>query len=651
MANRVPHGKAPIGAGRGKMDFKVLNRLMKQVFSDYPVHLTIVLICIVLSALIGVAPAAYIETITRYIEEGLTSGWAAILPKLTKALFTMAALYLVSLILTTIYTQLMAHVTQGFLHKTRVRMFSTMQRLPISYFDQTPRGDIMSRFTNDTDSLRQVVSQSLPNLLSCGLTVLGVLCMMVYYSLPLMLVVILGIVCMTLATKNIGGKSAKYFVRQQNSLGKAEGFIEEMMNGQKVVKVFCHEEAAKQDFDKLNDQLFRDAREANRFANIFMPIMGNIGNLLYVLTAFAGGLLITSNGLIPNLSIQNLVTFGTIAAPLSISTVASYLGMCKQFTANVSQVSQQMNAVAMAVAGAGRIFDLLDQKPESDEGTVTLTRCREENGMIVPCAERTGKWAWQHQKDDGTMEYRLLQGDVRFFDVDFGYVPDKTVLHNVSLYAKPGQKLAFVGATGAGKTTITNLINRFYDIADGKIRYDGININHIKKADLRHSLGIVLQDVNLFTGTVMENIRYGKLDATDEECIAAAKLSNAHDFITRLPEGYNTMLTANGANLSQGQRQLLSIARAAVADPPVMILDEATSSIDTRTEALVQRGMDALMKGRTVFVIAHRLSTVQNSDAIMVLDHGNIIERGTHDDLIAKKGTYYQLYTGAFELE
>ncbi len=651
MANRVPHGKAPIGAGRGKMDFKVLNRLMKQVFSDYPVHLTIVLICIVLSALIGVAPAAYIETITRYIEEGLTSGWTAILPKLTKALFTMAALYLVSLILTTIYTQLMAHVTQGFLHKTRVRMFSTMQRLPISYFDQTPRGDIMSRFTNDTDSLRQVVSQSLPNLLSCGLTVLGVLCMMVYYSLPLMLVVILGIVCMTLATKNIGGKSAKYFVRQQNSLGKAEGFIEEMMNGQKVVKVFCHEEAAKQDFDKLNDQLFRDAREANRFANIFMPIMGNIGNLLYVLTAFAGGLLITSNGLIPNLSIQNLVTFGTIAAPLSISAVASYLGMCKQFTANVSQVSQQMNAVAMAVAGAGRIFDLLDQKPESDEGTVTLTRCREENGMIVPCAERTGKWAWQHQKDDGTMEYRLLQGDVRFFDVDFGYVPDKTVLHNVSLYAKPGQKLAFVGATGAGKTTITNLINRFYDIADGKIRYDGININHIKKADLRHSLGIVLQDVNLFTGTVMENIRYGKLDATDDECIAAAKLSNAHDFITRLPEGYNTMLTSNGANLSQGQRQLLSIARAAVADPPVMILDEATSSIDTRTEALVQRGMDALMKGRTVFVIAHRLSTVQNSDAIMVLDHGNIIERGTHDDLIAKKGTYYQLYTGAFELE
>ena len=486
MANRGPHGKAPVGAGRGKMDFKVLGRLMKQVFHDYPVHLTVVLICIVLTALINVAPAAYIETITSYIEEGLGSGWDAILPKLLSALVTMTALYVVNIILTTVYTQLMAHVTQGFLHKTRERMFSTMQRLPISYFDRTPRGDIMSRFTNDTDSLRQVISQSLPNLIASGLTVIGVVCMMLYYSMPLMVVVILGIICMTLATKNIGGKSAKYFVRQQNSLGKAEGFIEEMMNGQKVVKVFCHEQAAEADFDKLNDQLFADTREANRFANIFMPIMNNIGNLLYVLTAFAGGLLVTLGSTIPNFSIQNLVLYGTLVAPLSISVVASYLGMCKQFTANVSQVSQQMNAVAMAVAGAGRIFELLDQQPESDEGTVTLTRCREENGTIVPCSERTGKWAWQHQKDDGTMEYRLLQGDVRFFDVDFGYVPDKTVLHNVSLYAEPGQKLAFVGATGAGKTTITNLINRFYDIADGKIRYDGININHIKKADLRH---------------------------------------------------------------------------------------------------------------------------------------------------------------------
>ena len=651
MANRGPHGKAPVGAGRGKMDFKVLGRLMKQVFHDYPVHLTVVLICIVLTALINVAPAVYIETITSYIEEGLGSGWDAILPKLLSALVTMTALYVVNIILTTVYTQLMAHVTQGFLHKTRERMFSTMQRLPISYFDRTPRGDIMSRFTNDTDSLRQVISQSLPNLIASRLTVIGVVCMMLYYSMPLMVVVILGIICMTLATKNIGGKSAKYFVRQQNSLGKAEGFIEEMMNGQKVVKVFCHEQAAEADFDKLNDQLFADTREANRFANIFMPIMNNIGNLLYVLTAFAGGLLVTLGSSVPNVSIQNLVMYGTLVAPLSISVVASYLGMCKQFTANVSQVSQQMNAVAMAVAGAGRIFELLDQQPESDEGTVTLTRCREENGTIVPCAERTGKWAWQRRKDDGTMEYRLLQGDVRFFDVDFGYVPDKKVLHNVSLYAEPGQKLAFVGATGAGKTTITNLINRFYDIADGKIKYDGVNINRIKKADLRHSLGIVLQDVNLFTGTVMDNIRYGKLDATDDDCIRAAKLANAHDFITRLPEGYDTMLTSNGANLSQGQRQLLSIARAAVADPPVMILDEATSSIDTRTEALVQSGMDKLMEGRTVFVIAHRLSTVKNADVIMVLDHGRIIERGNHAKLIAEKGVYYQLYTGAFELE
>ena len=563
----------------------------------------------------------------------------------------MIVLYLASLILTTIHTQLMAHVTQGFLHNTRVRMFSTMQRLPISYFDQNNRGDIMSRYTNDTDTLRQVISQSLPNLLSSGLTVIGVFAMMIYFSVPLMAVVLLGVMAMTWATKRVGGKSATFFVRQQESLGKTEGFIEEMMNGQKVVKVFCHEKAAERDFDVLNEQLFRDSESAHRFANIFGPIMNNIGNLLYVLTAFAGGLLITAGQSVSNLSIQNLVKTGALIAPLSISVVASYLGMCKQFTANVSQVSQQFNAIAMAIAGAGRIFELLEQKPEADEGTDTLVNCREENGVLTECAERTGSWAWKCPRKDGSAELVPLRGDVRFFDVDFAYVPGKTVLHDISLYAKPGQKLAFVGATGAGKTTITNLINRFYDIADGKIRYDGVNINHIKKADLRHSLGIVLQDVNLFTGTVMENIRYGKLDATDEECIAAAKLANAHDFITRLPDGYDTMLTANGANLSQGQRQLLSIARAAVADPPVMILDEATSSIDTRTELLVQRGMDALMKGRTVFVIAHRLSTVQNSDAIMVLDHGRIIERGTHDDLIAQKGTYYQLYTGAFELE
>lgn len=633
------------------MDFKVLGRLMKMVFKDYPVHMTVVAVCIVLSAAIGVAPAVYIETVTRCIEEGLLSGWDAVSGKILSTILVMIVLYLASLILTTIHTQLMAHVTQGFLHNTRVRMFSTMQRLPISYFDQNNRGDIMSRYTNDTDTLRQVISQSLPNLLSSGLTVIGVFAMMIYFSVPLMAVVLLGVMAMTWATKRVGGKSATFFVRQQESLGKTEGFIEEMMNGQKVVKVFCHEKAAERDFDVLNEQLFRDSESAHRFANIFGPIMNNIGNLLYVLTAFAGGLLITAGQSVSNLSIQNLVKTGALIAPLSISVVASYLGMCKQFTANVSQVSQQFNAIAMAIAGAGRIFELLEQQPEADEGTDTLVNCREENGVLTECTERTGSWAWKCPRKDGSAELVPLRGDVRFFDVDFAYVPGKTVLHDISLYAKPGQKLAFVGATGAGKTTITNLINRFYDIADGKIRYDGVNINHIKKADLRHSLGIVLQDVNLFTGTVMENIRYGKLDATDEECIAAAKLANAHDFITRLPDGYDTMLTANGANLSQGQRQLLSIARAAVADPPVMILDEATSSIDTRTELLVQRGMDALMKGRTVFVIAHRLSTVQNSDAIMVLDHGRIIERGTHDDLIAQKGTYYQLYTGAFELE
>ena len=630
MANRVPHGKVPIGAGRGKMNFKVLNRLMKQVFSDYPVHLTIVLICIVLSALIGVAPAAYIETITRYIEEGLTSGWAAILPKLTKALFTMAALYLVSLILTTIYTQLMAHVTQGFLHKTRVRMFSTMQRLPISYFDQTPRGDIMSRFTNDTDSLRQVVSQSLPNLLSCGLTVLGVLCMMVYYSLPLMLVVILGIVCMTLATKNIGGKSAKYFVRQQNSLGKAEGFIEEMMNGQKVVKVFNHEKKSIEEFNELNDRLFNSSYNANKFANILMPINAQIGNISYVLCAIVGCIF----------ALNNFLGF-------TIGKLVSFLTFNKSFTQPINQVSQQFNSIVMALAGADRIFKLLDEEPEVDDGYVTLVNVRKEGEKLVETEEKTGMWAWKHtHSETGKTEYRELKGALVMDDVDFGYTDDKIVLHNIDLYAEPGQKIAFVGSTGAGKTTITNLINRFYDIQDGKIRYDGININKIKKGDLRRSLGIVLQDTHLFTDTVMENIRYGRLDATDEEVIAAAKLANADSFIRKLPDGYNTLLKGDGGNLSQGQRQMLAIARAAVADPPALILDEATSSIDTRTEKMVQDSMDRLMSGRTTFVIAHRLSTIKNSDCIMVLENGRIIERGSHERLLEQKGRYYQLYTG-----
>ena len=654
MANNVrgPHGMKGAPMAGQKVNGKALKRLAKQLFRDYPVQLTVVLICIALSALIGIAPAVYIETITGYIEEGLTSSWDAVSGKIFSAIATMVTLYVCGLACSTLYTQLMARVTQGFLHKTRTRMFAGMQKLPISYFDRNARGDIMSYYTNDTDTLRQVISQSLPQLFASGLTVAGLLCIMLYYSIPLMLVVILGIFAMSRVTKSIGGKSARYFLRQQKSLGKAEGFIEEMMTGQKVIKVFCHEQASERDFDAINEQLYTDARNANRYANIFMPIMNNIGNILYVLTAFLGGILVCSGGTVLNISFENLFHSGSFVGVLSISVVAAFLGMTKQFTANISQVSQQINAVVMAAAGAERIFELIDQQPEDDHGDVTLVHCRESaDGTLTECSEPTGTWAWKYPPLDGQETLVKLCGDVRFFDVDFAYEEGKTVLHNITLYAKPGQKLAFVGATGAGKTTITNLINRFYDIADGKIKYDGVNINRIKKADLRRSLGVVLQDVNLFTGTVMENIRYGKLDATDNECIRAAKLANAHDFITRLPDGYNTMLTANGANLSQGQRQLISIARAAVADPPVMILDEATSSIDTRTELLVQRGMDALMQGRTVFVIAHRLSTVQNSDAIMVLDHGRIIERGTHDDLIAAKGVYYQLYTGAFELE
>ena len=632
----------------------VFRRILRDLFRYYPVMLPLTIVLILFSAVSAAIPAVFMERVVTILSESLAAGdasWATVRPKILSLLAVLVSIYIVSLIANYVYHRFLAVMTQGALNKFRRRMFDHMQSLPIRYFDTHTHGDIMSIYTNDTDTLRQMIGESLPQMLSSAVIILSVLFIMVWYSLWLTLLVLIGVAAMFFVTKRVGGKSAKYFLLQQQKIGQTEGYIQEMMNGQKVVKVFCHEKAAEHDFDVLNEQLFRDSESAHRFANIFGPIMNNIGNLLYVLTAFAGGLLITAGQSVSNLSIQNLVKTGALIAPLSISVVASYLGMCKQFTANVSQVSQQFNAIAMAIAGAGRIFELLEQKPEADEGTDTLVNCREKNGVLTECAERTGSWAWKCPRKDGSAELVPLRGDVRFFDVDFAYVPGKTVLHDISLYAKPGQKLAFVGATGAGKTTITNLINRFYDIADGKIRYDGVNINHIKKADLRHSLGIVLQDVNLFTGTVMENIRYGKLDATDEECIAAAKLANAHDFITRLPDGYDTMLTANGANLSQGQRQLLSIARAAVADPPVMILDEATSSIDTRTELLVQRGMDALMKGRTVFVIAHRLSTVQNSDAIMVLDHGRIIERGTHDDLIAQKGTYYQLYTGAFELE
>ena len=621
----------------------VIPRLLKTLFEFYPVLMPLVIICILFNAVVSSLPSLFMQNVLSVVEESWQSGdWASASGRILSLVGLLCIFYGLSLIAGILYTQLMAVITQGSLAKMREKMFSGMQDLPIKYFDTHNHGDIMSYYTNDIDTLRQMISQSFPQLLSSFVIVLTVFGIMVYYSLWLTLVIVLGVCFMVVVTRKIGGGSAKYFIRQQEAIGRTEGFVEEMMNGQKVVKVFCHEREAEKDFDAINDALFADSEQAHRYANTLMPVLNNIGNVLYVVVALIGGIFLISG--IPNVSISG-ISFG-------ISIFVPFLNMTKQFSGNVSQVSNQLNAVVMGIAGAQRIFTLIDEKPETDEGYVTLVNAKEtEDGQLVECSERTEIWAWKHPHHDGTLTYTRLQGDVRFYDVDFGYEKGKTVLHNVTLYAKPGQKLAFVGSTGAGKTTITNLINRFYDIADGKIRYDGININKIKKADLRRSLGIVLQDTNLFTGTVMDNIRYGRLDATDEECIAAAKLAGAHDFITRLPLGYDTPLSGNGASLSQGQRQLLSISRAAVADPPVMILDEATSSIDTRTEAIVQRGMDALMTGRTVFVIAHRLSTVKNSNAIMVLDHGRIIERGTHDELLALKGTYYQLYTGALELD
>ena len=621
----------------------VLGRLIRTVFQFYPVLLPVALVCILINAVVSSMPSVFMQNAIAVVEETFETGdWSSASGPIFRLLTILITLYIISLIAGICYTQLMAIITQGTLAKMREKMFDHMQDLPIRYFDTHNHGDIMSFYTNDIDTLRQMISQSLPQLMISGVTLLSVFCIMIYYSIWLALVVIGGVVIMTFVTRYVSGHSSRYFLRQQMAIARTEGFMEEMMNGQKVIKVFCHEDGAKADFDKVNDELFENSEKANRYANILMPLLGNIGNVMYVVVALVGGSLLLAGA--PNLSLSGMA--------LSISIVVPFLNMTKQFAGAIGQVSNQINMIVMGLAGANRIFSLLDEEPEKDEGYVTLVNAKElEDGSLEECSERTNVWAWKHPHHDGTVTYTRLQGDVRFFDVDFAYVPGKTVLHNVTLYAKPGQKVAFVGSTGAGKTTITNLIDRFYDIADGKIRYDGININKIKKDDLRRSLGIVLQETNLFTGTVMENIRYGNLDATDGECMAAAKLAGADDFIRRLPDGYDTMLTGNGANLSQGQRQLLAIARAAVADPPVMIMDEATSSIDTHTEAIVQRGMDALMMGRTTFVIAHRLSTVQNSDAIMVLDHGRIIERGTHDDLIKLNGTYYQLYTGALELD
>ena len=614
-----------------------LGRILRLLIEFYPRLVPLTAVCIIFSAIVSSIPSIFVQKVlgivTDYLERGdsdIGAAFAEIIP----IVIILVVLYLLAMLSITAYNQLMAVITQGFLCKLRCRMFDGMQNLPISYFDTHKHGDIMSYYTNDIDALRQLVSQSLPQLLQAAVIVLTVLGIMLWYSIPMTLIIVLGVVLMVVVSKKVGGGSAKYFVRQQVALADVTGFVEERMNGQRVVKVFNHERKSEEEFDALNEALFESAANANKYANIMGPVIGNIGNLQFVLTAVLGG----------TLSVMGV-------GGITLGVMASYLQFTKSFTQPFMQVAQQFNSIVMALAGAERIFALIDETPEADEGTVTLVNAtKDDNGILHECKERTGIWAWKQTASDGTASYTELTGDVRFKDVTFGYNPDKIILKDISLFAKPGQKLAFVGSTGAGKTTITNLINRFYDIQNGEIRYDGIDITKIKKDDLRRSLGIVLQDTHLFTGTIKDNIRYGNLDATDEQIYNAAKLAHADQFINMLPHGYDTLLSGDGEELSQGQRQLISIARAAVADPPVLILDEATSSIDTRTESIVQKGMDNLMKGRTVFVIAHRLSTIRNSNAIIVLDHGQIIERGDHEDLIAQKGTYYQLYTGKLEL-